>query len=47
MWRAAGASVSYLSEDLRNRQLQYSTVLSGKESREARWKECIDIVSSG
>lgn len=47
MWRAAGASVSYLTEDLRNRQLQYATALSGKETRESRWKECIDIVSTG
>ncbi|KAK6634979.1 hypothetical protein RUM44_000228 [Polyplax serrata] len=47
IWRAVGASVSYLTEDLRSRQLKYSTALSGKETREARWKECIDIVSTG
>lgn len=45
MWRAAGASVSYLTEELRKRQLEYGTVLSGKTEREARWKECIDITS--
>jgi len=47
MSRVAGASVNYLNEELRNRQLQFSTVLSGKTEREARWKECIDIVSGG
>ncbi|KAK2585581.1 hypothetical protein KPH14_010214 [Odynerus spinipes] len=45
MWRAAAASVSYLTEGIRKRQLQYSTALSGKTEREARWKECVDIVS--
>lgn len=44
-WRAASASVSYLTEALRRRQLQYSTVLSGKTEREPRWKECIDITA--
>ena len=46
MWRAAAASVSYLSDDIRRRQLKYSTEVSGKAEREARWKECIDITSS-
>ncbi|KAK0074956.1 hypothetical protein PV325_007594 [Microctonus aethiopoides] len=45
MWRAASASVSYLNEDIRKRQLEYATELSGKTEREARWKECIDIVA--
>lgn len=45
MWRAAGASVSYLTEEIRKRQLDYATALSGKTEREARWKECIDIVA--
>ncbi|KAF5280980.1 hypothetical protein FQR65_LT14904 [Abscondita terminalis] len=45
MWRAAASSVSYLTDELRNRQLQYSTILSGRTEREARWKECVDIAS--
>lgn len=45
MWRAAASSVSYLSEGIRKRQLQYSTTLSGRTEREPRWKECIDTVS--
>jgi predicted metalloendopeptidase len=47
MSRVAGASVNYLNDELRNRQLKFSTTLSGKTEREARWKECIDIVSGG
>lgn len=45
MWRAAAASVSYLNEEIRKRQLAYSTDLSGRTEREARWKECVDTVS--
>ncbi|XP_015511770.2 neprilysin-2 isoform X1 [Neodiprion lecontei] len=45
MWRVAGASVSYLNEHIRKRQLEYATALSGKTEREARWKECVDIVA--
>ncbi|XP_017759283.1 PREDICTED: membrane metallo-endopeptidase-like 1 isoform X2 [Eufriesea mexicana] len=45
MWRAAASSVSYLTDNIRKRQLQYSTALSGKTEREPRWKECIDTVS--
>ncbi|XP_067006028.2 neprilysin-2 isoform X2 [Anabrus simplex] len=47
MWRATGASISYLNEELRARQLKFYTVLSGKTEREPRWKECIDIVAGG
>ncbi|XP_046397833.1 neprilysin-2-like isoform X2 [Ischnura elegans] len=45
LWRATGASVSYMTEELRRRQLKYLTALSGKTERESRWKECIDTVS--
>lgn len=46
MWRATSASISYLTEDVRKRQLDYSAILNGQTQRESRWKECIDIVSS-
>lgn len=45
MWRITGFSSFFLTEELRKRQLQYSTVLSGKQEQEPRWKECIDITS--
>lgn len=43
LWRAAAASVSYLTESLRKRQLDYATVISGRTEREPRWKECVGI----
>ncbi|KAF7279498.1 hypothetical protein GWI33_007175 [Rhynchophorus ferrugineus] len=43
MWRAAASSVSYLNDNLRKRQLEYTTIVTGRTEREARWKECIDI----
>ena len=30
MWRVAASTVSYLNSDIRKRQLDYSTVVSGK-----------------
>ncbi|CAH2034230.1 unnamed protein product, partial [Iphiclides podalirius] len=45
MWRVAAASVSYLTEGVRSRQLAYVTALSGKTERESRWKECADTTS--
>ncbi|XP_011312064.1 membrane metallo-endopeptidase-like 1 isoform X2 [Fopius arisanus] len=44
MWRATAASVSYANDEIRKRQLQYSTALSGRTERESRWKECVDLV---
>lgn len=46
LWRATAASISYLTDDIRKRQLKYTTELNGKTEREPRWKECVDIVSS-
>lgn len=45
MWRVTAFSSFFLSEKLRNRQLVYSTAVSGKQEQEPRWKECIDITS--
>lgn len=45
MWRITGFSSFFLTENLRKRQLQYSTVISGKQEQEPRWKECVDIVT--
>lgn len=46
MWRAAAASVSYMSEAVRKLQLDYTTALTGKGEREPRWKECVGVVSA-
>ena len=45
MWRITGFSSYFLTEQLRKRQLQYSTAISGKQEQEPRWKECIDLAS--
>ncbi|XP_037040793.1 neprilysin-2 isoform X2 [Bradysia coprophila] len=45
MWRVTAFSSFFLTEELRKRQLVYSTALSGKQEQEPRWKECIDITS--
>lgn len=45
MWRVTAFSSFFLTEELRKRQLQYSTAVSGKQEQEPRWKECIDITS--
>lgn len=44
-WRITGFSSYFLTEQLRKRQLQYSTAISGKQEQEPRWKECIDLAS--
>lgn len=46
MWRVMAASVSYLTEKIRARQLAYSTAVSGVSEQEARWKECVGTVGS-
>lgn len=45
MWRVTAFSSFFLTEELRKRQLVYSTAVSGKQEQEPRWKECIDITS--
>lgn len=45
MWRITAFSSFFLTEELRKRQLVYSTAVSGKQDQEPRWKECIDITS--
>ncbi|KAI5709268.1 hypothetical protein M8J76_014310 [Diaphorina citri] len=44
MWRVTAASVSYLTEAIRARQLAYSTAVSGVSEQQARWKECVGTV---
>lgn len=44
MWRAAAYSSQYLTDELRERQLVYDEVITGKRAQKARWKECIDVV---
>lgn len=45
MWRITAFSSFFMTEELRKRQLVYSTAVSGKQEQEPRWKECVDITS--
>uniref|UniRef100_A0A1Y1LW88 Peptidase M13 N-terminal domain-containing protein n=4 Tax=Photinus pyralis TaxID=7054 RepID=A0A1Y1LW88_PHOPY len=45
MWRAIASSVPYLTEALRQRELQYTKFLNGRTERVPRWKECTDLVT--
>ena len=45
MWRAVHDSIDYLPDDIRNRQMQYYTVLSGQTERKPRWQECLGLIS--
>ncbi|XP_058453866.1 neprilysin-2-like [Malaya genurostris] len=45
MWRVSGFSSFFLNDRLRKQQLRYTTVVSGKQQHEPRWKECVDIVA--
>lgn len=46
IWRVIAKSVTFLTRKMRERQLDLITLKSGKVEREARWKECIDLVSN-
>ncbi|CAO1406059.1 unnamed protein product [Diamesa serratosioi] len=46
MWRITGFSSYFLTENIRKRQLQYSTIIDGNQQQEPRWKECINIVNT-
>lgn len=45
LWRITAFSSFFMTEELRKRQLVYSTAVSGKQEQEPRWKECVDITS--
>ena len=45
MWRMTAFSTHFMTEQLRKRQLQYSTARSGKQAQDTRWKECVDLAS--
>lgn len=44
IWRVAETSTDFLTKQLRNRQLEYFSVLNGQKTDKPRWKECIDYV---
>lgn len=47
VWRAVASCVSFSDSRLRDRQQVLHEELFGRPSREPRWAECVDVVSSG
>ncbi|KAJ8668212.1 hypothetical protein QAD02_009875 [Eretmocerus hayati] len=45
LWRIVQSSISYLSNQIRERQLQYNSLLTGRTKRQPRWKECTKTVT--
>jgi predicted metalloendopeptidase len=45
MWRLAGSVASILSENIRERRLQYLQTLTGVKKYQERWKECVGSTS--
>lgn len=45
MWRVAVSSVSYLTENIQNRELEFSNAVGGTISRESRWRQCLSVTS--
>ena len=45
MWRIHAFAVFFLPDEFRKRQLQYVTIISGRQEQEPRWKECVDVSS--
>lgn len=47
IWRVTVYSTYFMNSELRKRNLEYFTAISGKTEDEARWKECVDLATSG
>lgn len=46
MWRMALSTSSLLSDDIRQRRLEYTSVLTGVKKYKPRWKECVSWTSN-
>ncbi|RZC41734.1 membrane metallo-endopeptidase-like 1, partial [Asbolus verrucosus] len=40
-WKAVKGLITYLNNELRTLQLEFSKIMSGRSEREPRWRECI------
>lgn len=47
IWRVTVYSTYFMSSELRKRNLEYFGAISGKTEEEPRWKECVDLTTSG
>uniref|UniRef100_A0A1B6DN65 Peptidase M13 N-terminal domain-containing protein n=2 Tax=Clastoptera arizonana TaxID=38151 RepID=A0A1B6DN65_9HEMI len=46
MWRAVSGTVTILTHAMRDRQLLYNRILTGKQAHEPRWRECL-VMTAG
>uniref|UniRef100_A0A1B6KIH3 Peptidase M13 C-terminal domain-containing protein n=1 Tax=Graphocephala atropunctata TaxID=36148 RepID=A0A1B6KIH3_9HEMI len=46
MWQAASGMVEILTNQMRDRKLEYRRAIVGIAAREPRWKECLNVASS-
>lgn len=42
-WRTSMSIADLLNDEIRNRHIQFSQVLSGQQSFEKRWEECVNV----
>ncbi|XP_031344620.1 neprilysin-2-like isoform X2 [Photinus pyralis] len=48
MWKIVSTMVvPHLTKHLRERELNYTSLLSGRVRRQPRWKQCVDVVAQG
>lgn len=47
IWRTTVYSTFFMNSELRKRNLQYFSAISGSSEDEPRWKECVDLTTSG
>lgn len=45
-WRITDYAIYYLNNEARSRQLEFSTVTTGKKEFSSRWKECISVTNN-
>lgn len=46
LWNTVRDAIPYLHEEIRRRQLKYSTAINGRTERQPRWKECVDAATA-
>lgn len=44
IWHTVSSTVDLLGKEIRDRSLDFSKIITGKQSFEPRWKECANIV---
>ena len=45
LWRGANEDTDYVTDEIRNRKMKFTTAVYGQAERSARWNECLDLTS--